>query len=81
MQRFEITIDGTAQAGDYATREEALEAARTVRLNHGDRSVNVRAKADVLATGKSVPPGAATGPTVTGSEQGTPGNPAGREQR
>lgn len=61
MQRFEITIDGITQPGDFATQDEANRAADKLRQQNDGKTVAVRPKA--------------------GSPQGTPGNPAGSEQR
>lgn len=48
MQRFEITIDGQVQPGDFATRDEADAAASRARQDNAnkDKMVAVRTKAD-----------------------------------
>lgn len=105
MKRFEITIDGIAQAGDFATREEAEVRAAASRTD--GRRVEVRERDDgraaaqpqrqpattVAVTGKKGEPvydkngtlvgnaPAGTSDIGRGFAQGTPGNPAGREQR
>lgn len=72
MQRFEITIDGTAQAGDYASEQEANAAATQARSGDANKgkAVAVRPKAEPSAPDASAR-----------AEQGTPGNPAGSSQR
>lgn len=76
MQRFEITVDGVAEKNDHATQAEAEAAAQRARANADGKAVLVRQKA-----APSTAPPAQPEPQVHRGEQGTPGNPAGSDQR
>lgn len=67
MQKYEITVDGTAQPTEYATQAEADAAATNARQASPGKTVAVRAKPDAEPHRRA--------------EQGTPGNPAGSPQR
>lgn len=59
MQRFEITIDGNPEPGDYATQGEADAAALNARQTAGGKNVLVRPREDRVDGAK---PGVPTEP-------------------
>lgn len=69
MQRFEITVNGTAQPNDFATQQEADAAAQKLIASDGSKKVEVRPKADDAAQAQSQT--SPNGGQVAGQSAGT----------